>query len=222
MSDAATSTSDTAQPAPVRVLAVDTSPHLNDQSITTRGMMRDVLIALAPAMVAAIAFFGLDALRVLLITVFACLAAEWLLGRLLARRYDLFDGSAAITGVILGLSLPWSAPWWLCVLGALAGIGLGKMLFGGLGYNIFNPAMVGRAFVMLSFAGFLGAPAYLASSDQLPAIVSQATPLTVAREALTAIEQPTLAGFGDLFLGGVNGSLGETSALALLLGGIYL
>jgi electron transport complex protein RnfD len=121
-----------------------------------------------------------------------------------------------VTGVILGLSLPWSAPWYVGVVASAVAIGFGKAAFGGLGQNIFNPAMVGRAFVMISFASSLGATSYVRPEASLE-ILTQATPLTAAKELSGSIPQ-----LWALFLGNANGSLGETSVLACLVGGIYL
>ncbi|MFC1540223.1 RnfABCDGE type electron transport complex subunit D, partial [Gemmatimonadota bacterium] len=127
--------------------------------------------------------------------------------------------SAVITAVILGLSLPWSAPGYVPIIGTVVAIGIGKMAFGGLGQNIFNPAMVGRAFVMLSFARVMGTGAYVRASETLE-VVTQATPLAAAKEAAgTMADLPSL---WPLFVGTHNGSLGETSALACLIGGLYL
>jgi len=135
------------------------------------------------------------------------------------RKATLGDCSAALTGVILALSLPWSAPWHIAVIASGAAIGLGKAVFGGLGQNLFNPAMVGRAFVMISFAGALGASAYVADAKLVDIeILTQATPLTAAK--MGTPEQ--IPGLWALFVGQCNGSLGEVSALACLLGGLYL
>jgi electron transport complex protein RnfD len=214
-------------------IAVAPAPHLSDTSFTTRRMMLDVLIALAPAVAMAVFIFRWYAVVQVGLCVLTCLAAEALFTWMRRRPLCLGDGSAVVTGVILGLSLPWSAPWYVAVIGSLAAIGLGKMVFGGLGCNIFNPAMVGRAFVMLSFAKALGASAYVFAQSGLD-VVTQATPLTVAKKLAGEIAAGTaIAGdlqvqlesaraLWPLFLGQVNGSLGETSALALLVGGIYL
>lgn len=201
------------------LLQVNTSPHVSDTGVTTRRMMLDVLIALLPASGVAVWVFGTPALGLILLCLVGCLLCEWGCALLLHRPLSLHDGSAAITGLILALSLPWSCPWHIALIGSAVAIVLGKMLFGGLGFNIFNPAMVGRAFIMLSFARFLGAPAYVDASGL--DIVSQATPLTLAKEAVagSGVSETTLA---PLLLGTVNGSLGETSALALLLGGLFL
>ena len=209
------------------------SPHISKTTLTTRGMMADVLIALAPAVVMSILIFRWHAVVQIGLCVLSCLAAEEIFTWMRGQRSRVNDGSAAVTGVILGLSLPWSAPWYIAMIGSVVAIGLGKAVFGGLGYNIFNPAMVGRAFVMLSFAKALGAGSYVLARSDI-AVVTQATPLTVAKKfAADLAAGRAVAGdmqlqldaareFWPLFLGQVNGSLGETSALALLIGGLYL
>jgi len=219
-----------AEEAPVHVAP---SPHLSDTGLTTQRMMVDVLIGLAPATAMAVFIFRWYAVVQVGLCVLSCLAFEALFTWVRGRPVRLGDCSAAVTGVILGLSLPWSAPWYVPVIGSLVAIGLGKAVFGGLGYNVFNPAMVGRAFVMLSFAKALGASAYV-SSERALTVVTQATPLTVAKK-LAADLAAGKAVVGDLqlqfaqarelwplFMGNTNGSLGETSALALLIGGLYL
>lgn len=194
------------------------SPHLSDSTFTTRRMMTDVILALVPAMIAALVVFQWYSVKVVGLCVLTALAAEAVFNRMRGRSIDsIYDGSAAVTGIILGLSLPWSAPWYVPVVGSVIAIGIGKAMFGGLGYNMFNPAMVGRAFVMLSFAKALGASAYVNPEASLAAL-TQATPLTAAK---AAAGQAGLE-LWPLFLGNVNGSLGETSALALLIGGVYL
>jgi electron transport complex protein RnfD len=196
-------------------------------------MMIDVLIGLAPVMGMAVVVFRWYAVVQVGLCVLSCLAAETAFTWMRGRRAPIGDGSAAVTGVILGLSLPWSAPWYVAVIGSAVAIGLGKVVFGGLGCNVFNPAMVGRAFVMLSFARALGASAYVTAQSEL-AVLTQATPLTVAKKfAADLAAGKVVAGdlqvqfesaqqFWPLFVGQVNGSLGETSALAVLLGGFYL
>ena len=209
------------------------SPHLSDTSVTTRRMMIDVVIALTPAIVAAIVVFRGYAVLQLVVCVVSCLAAEALFTAMRGKPVRLNDFSAAVTGLILALSLPWSAPWYVGVIGSFVAIGLGKVVFGGLGCNIFNPAMVGRAFVMLSFAALLGAPAYVSSTAGIDA-VTQATPLTAAKKLAASLADGSVSladipsqlgaagGLGALFIGTTNGSLGEISAILLLLGGIYL
>ena len=183
--------------------------------LTVTRMMVDVLIALLPVVLAAVYFFQWLAVKQLLICVGSSLAAEALFNRMRSRPLSLGDMSAAVTGVILGLSLPATAPGYVGVIGSVAAIGIGKMVFGGIGMNIFNPAMVGRAFVMIAFAGKMAASGYLMPDSGVD-ILSQATPLTLFKQS----GQGTPLGY--LALGAVNGSLGETSALACLLGGLYL
>jgi electron transport complex protein RnfD len=197
------------------VIHVAPSPHLSDTALTTRGMMRDVLIALVPVVGMSVYVFQMYALKQLAICVAGCMGAEVLFTRMRGRRAALNDLSAAVTGVILALSLPGTAPWYVGVIASAVAIGIGKVIFGGLGMNIFNPAMVGRAFVMISFAGALGASGYQDAGSAVDAI-TQATPLDAFKQ--TGVTVPLSA----LFFGLTNGSLGETSALACILGGGYL
>lgn len=191
------------------------SPHVFSTQLTTRIMMRDVIIALTPVIIAAIYLFGWLAVKQLMICVAACMAAETILMRMRMRSISLNDLSALVTGLILGLSLPATAPWYVGCIGSCVAMGVGKMVFGGLGMNIFNPAMVGRAFVMIAFAGSLAASGYVYLGGGVD-IISQATPLTAYKQS--GISTSLIA----LFWGRTNGSLGETSAAACLLGGIYL
>ncbi len=203
----------------IRGNIVAPSPHLSDTSVTTRGMMRDVIIGLVPVLLASLLVFGWYTVIQVGLCVMTALVAESLFTRMRGQPNPIADLSAVVTGVILGLSIPWSAPWYIPVIGSMIAIGLGKSVFGGLGNNIFNPAMVGRAFVMLSFARELGAGAYVQAGAAVQA-VSQATPLTAAKEAAGELTQ--LPALWPLFVGSHNGSLGETSALACLVGGLYL
>jgi electron transport complex protein RnfD len=206
--------------APTPRFGVAPAPHIRQPGLSTRGVMMDVLIALAfPVLAATVVpalkgdfIFCLQAVRQIVICSIACLVAEGLFTRMRGRRVTLGDGSALVTGLILGLSLPASAPSYVGVIGGAVAIGIGKVCFGGLGQNIFNPAMVGRAFVMIAFAAVLAAPAYQVAACGT-GLMTQATPLTGAA-----------ADFGwiDLLLGNHNGSIGEISTVACLLGGIYL
>ena len=197
------------------VFQVVGSPHLSNTSFTTRRMMIDVLIALIPLVLVAVYVFKFYAVKQLAICLVSCLAAEALFTRMRAKPITLSDCSAAITGVILALSLPGTAPWYIGVIGSFVGIGIGKVIFGGLGMNIFNPAMVGRAFVMISFAGSMAASGYLDPASTVDAI-TKATPLTAFKQG--GIVTPLMA----LVVGNTNGSLGEVSAIACLIGGIFL
>jgi len=234
---------DSREPSKAPVLHVAPSPHTFDSARTTRKMMADVLIALAPVVAVSIYVFKLHAVRQIVICMISALFAEAFFTTLRGKKVTLHDCSAAVTGLILALSLPGTAPWYVGVIGAFVAIGIGKVIFGGLGQNIFNPAMVGRAFVMLAFAGAVGASGYVLKPiqnigpDGTPVqvadpgdAITQATPMTwgktvdnklAAGEKLLPQEEH-LPSLGSLFLGTVNGSLGETSALACLIGGLFL
>ncbi|UCC67627.1 MAG: RnfABCDGE type electron transport complex subunit D, partial [Armatimonadota bacterium] len=191
------------------------SPHLFDTAVTTRRMMVDVLIGLAPPTAMAVLVFQWYAVVQVGLCVLSSLAAEALFTWMRGKPVRLSDCSAPVTGVILGLSLPWSAPWYTGFIASAVAIGIGKLLFGGLGQNIFNPAMVGRAFVLIAFPATLGASAYVRADAAIDAL-TRATPLTAAKQAGVS------ASLMDLLVGTTNGSLGETSAIACILGGLYL
>jgi len=224
--------------APAPEIHVAPAPHVYDTSLTTRRMMIDVLIALTPIVGMSLFVFRLYALKHLALCMVSCLAAELVFTAMRGRKTTLGDCSAAVTGLILALSLPGAAPWYVSVIGSFVAIGIGKVLFGGLGQNVFNPAMVGRAFVMLAFAGAVGASGYVlprpgdaegAAATTAPAghadVMTQATPMTVAKKAARGEalgDNERMPGRLTLLLGTVNGSLGETSALLCLIGGLYL
>ncbi|NOY69028.1 MAG: RnfABCDGE type electron transport complex subunit D [Deltaproteobacteria bacterium] len=197
------------------VLEVAPSPHIADASFATKKMMADVIIGLLPVIAMAVYMFRLYAVKQMGICLFTCLAVEAAFTRMRQRPFPLMDLSAAVTGLILGLSLPVTAPWYVGVIASVVAIGIGKVIFGGLGMNIFNPAMVGRAFVMIAFAGLMAASGYVNPVIGIDAI-TQATPLTAFKQM--GISTP----LSDLFFGLVNGSPGEISALACLIGGLYL
>ena len=218
--------------APAAIVAP--SPHLGTSGRSTRSMMYDVLIALVPAVVMSFVVFGAAAGKHIVLCVAACLATEAAFQAARRRKITLLDGSAVVTGLILALSLPWTAPWWIPVIGGLVAVGLGKMVFGGLGANIFNPAMVGRAFLMICFGLQLSTPPGQYPPHATRQVVSEsgvhcrteATPMTAWKLKSTDVGGGKMerARFplGNLLLGNVNGSLGETSAVLLLIGGIYL
>ena len=214
------------EPAGRRVAAgpaihVAPGPHLTSTALTPRRMMLDVLIALLPVVAMSVWLFRWHAVVQIGISVLSCLAAEAVFTAVRRRAFSLGDGSAAVTGVILGLSLPGPAPWHVGVIAGVAAIGLGKFIFGGLGYNIFNPAMVGRAFVMIAFAAAMAAGGYVVTNGPSADVLTQATPMTAYK---TPADKPghDVTPLGDLVVGDTNGSLGEVSALACLLGGLYL
>ncbi|MEJ2158118.1 MAG: RnfABCDGE type electron transport complex subunit D [Desulfobacteraceae bacterium] len=196
-------------------LNVAPSPHVHTAGMSSFTMMRDVLIALSPAILVALLNFRLLAVKQLLICIVTCMAAEALFTAMRGRRATLGDLSAVVTGAILALSLPATAPWYVGCIGSAVAIGIGKVVFGGVGMNIFNPAMVGRAFVMIAFAGAMAASGYIGSGSEVD-IISQATPLTAFKQS------DVTTSLWPLFIGTSNGSLGETSALACVLGGIFL
>ena len=201
-------------------LVISNSPHIHSGETISKIMIQ-VLLALMPAAIAAVWFFGLDALRVIVLCTVGCIAVETLWHKAAQKPINSWkDGSAALTGLLLALNLSASVPWWICILGSLLAIGLGKQLFGGLGYNPFNPALVARTGLLIGFPQIMTswvAPhpgsVWLACDA-----MTGATPL-----ALTAAEiaqKPNI--LRDLFFGNVGGCLGETSALALLIGGAFL
>ncbi len=197
------------------VLAVAPGPHISNTSLTTRKMMLDVLIGLLPILIAAGVVFKQLAAFQIGVCVTSCVLAELIFTAMRGRWAHIGDLSAIVTGVILALSLPGTAPWWVGAIAGAVAIGIGKIVFGGLGQNIFNPAMVGRAFVMIAFAGLLGAGGYVNADSAIQAI-TQATPMNAFKQS--GVVTPLM----DLLLGNTNGSLGETSALACILGGLYL
>ncbi|BBO88057.1 electron transport complex subunit D [Desulfosarcina ovata subsp. ovata] len=177
--------------------------------------MVDVLVALVPVVAMSLFVFRGYALLQLAVCLSGSLAAELLFVKMRGRQSTLKDCSAIVTGIILAMSLPGTAPWYVGVIAAFVAVGIGKIIFGGLGMNLFNPAMVGRAFVMISFAGALAASGFEDVRSAVDA-VSQATPMNAYK--MNGVVTPLV----HLFWGTTNGSLGETSALACLLGGLYL
>ncbi|MFZ5572151.1 MAG: RnfABCDGE type electron transport complex subunit D [Thermodesulfobacteriota bacterium] len=205
----------TAEAAATPVLHVAHSPHIHTEGVTTRRMMFDVILALAPVTGMAVFMFRWYAVKQMLICLAGCLAAEALFTVMRRRRPPLTDLSAGVTGLILGLSLPATAPWYVGLIASVTAIGVGKTIFGGLGMNLFNPAMVGRAFVMIAFAGLMAAGGFEDPASSIDAM-TRATPLTAFKQS--GVATPLV----DLFLGFTNGCPGEISAFACLLGGLYL
>ncbi len=201
-------------------LTISSSPHVHS-STTTRTIMRDVLIALAPAMILSVVFFGFRALTVTAVSVLACWFFEKLYCKLMKVDDKTYDLSACVTGVLLAFVCPVTIPYWTIILGAAFAILLVKMLFGGLGRNIVNPALAGRAFmfswpVLMSTwvkVGFENSASIFSTADA----VTAATPLANMHQGIMC-EESILA----LFIGNVGGCIGETSALALLIGLVYL
>ena len=201
-------------------LTISSSPHVHSP-VTTKTIMRDVLIALAPALIGSICFFGFRSLMVTLVSVAACVFFEWAYCQITKKHCKVFDLSACVTGVLLAFVCPVTIPYWTIILGAFFAIVVVKMLFGGLGHNIVNPALAGRAFmfswpVLMSTwvkVGFGNADGLISTADA----VTAATPLGNMHQGLMP-ESSIL----DMFLGNVGGCIGETSALLLLIGFAYL
>ena len=192
-------------------LIVTASPHIRDTT-TTRGLMGNVLIALVPSIVAAALIFGPRALLLVGVTTAACVGFEYLYCLLMHKPNPVGDLSACVTGVILALNMPVNMPLWIAIVGALVAIVLVKQLFGGLGYNFANPALIGRIVLFLGFASRMTAYVY---PDMAVDALASATPLN-------AYVNPYNVSLLDMLLGIHGGMLGETCILAILLGLAYL
>ena len=196
-------------------LVITSSPHIR-ASHTTSTIMRDVIIALVPALVASIVMFGLRALVLSCVCVAASMLFEYLYRKLMKLEGNVGDFSAAVTGLLLAFNLPVGIPVWMAVIGCFVAIVIVKQLFGGIGKNFANPAIVGRIVLLISFAAPM-TTWLLPQNSVTPDAVLGATPLAAASHA-----GAVLPGYWDMFLGRIGGSLGETSTLALLLGFAYL
>ena len=214
------------------MLNISTTPHINS-SVTTQSLMRDVIIALTPAMIVALLMFGINALRVLLTSVAACVMFEYLITRyLLKSKNTTTDLSAVITGILLAFNLPSSMPNWMIIIGAFIAIGVAKLAFGGLGKNIFNPALTGRVFLFISFPvqmtqwpkpdflNFLNTDS-VTSATTLGILkhIDASSSATIKASQVSLSELPN---YWQMFVGYTGGCIGEVSALALLLGLIYM
>ncbi len=211
-----------------QLLTISPSPHIHTEE-SVRKLMHGVIIAMLPAMAVSFFVFGLGSVLVTLIAVVSCIAFEYLITRyLLHRPSSIWDGSAIITGILLAFNVPSNLPWWAVIIGSLVAIGVGKMAFGGLGNNPFNPALVGRVFLLISFPVQMTSwPLPFESRLSLIDASTGATPLAVIKEGLSAGRSVSelmgeIPGYLDLFLGGLGGSIGEISGLALILGFIYM
>lgn len=213
----------------MRKLIVSPSPHIHSKD-TTHVLMRDVLIALLPSLLVSIYFFGFSAIMLVLLGAGSCVLVEYVVSKyLLKTKPTISDLSAVVTGVILALNLPPNSPWWIILIGSVFAIGVAKMSFGGLGQNLFNPAIAGRVFLLISF------PTYMTdwsvpTSWFRPGIDAStgATPLAVVKEGLAngmTIDQIYQANdftYFEMLFTKIGGSVGEVSAFALILGFIYL
>jgi len=202
-----------------KMFITQSSPHLRDKDSVPK-IMYAVVISLVPAVFASLYFFRLRALLLLLCCVAACLATEAIFLSLRKKPLRaLLDGSAIITGLLLAMTLPPSLPLDMAIIGAVIAIAIGKQVFGGLGYNIFNPALVGRAFLQTAFP--VAMTTWIPPLTQTINTATYATPLGDLKFQ-DAVAQSTLVPLKDLFFGNTGGCLGETSALALIIGGLFL
>ena len=207
-----------------KILTVSVSPHLKDKSSTST-IMRDVLIALCPALIASVLIFGVRTLLVTAVCVAFAVAGEWVFEKIVKKPSTIDDLSAVVTGVLLAYNLPVGIPLWQAAFGSLVAIIVVKQLFGGLGRNFANPAITARIIMLLAFSGTMTAWVIPSVSGALGALsgasdaVSGATPLVTLKGAEGGGTLPTIT---NMLLGVRGGCLGETSAIALLLGGVYL
>jgi electron transport complex protein RnfD len=213
----------------MKKLIISPAPHIHSKENTQR-LMLDVIIALLPAYLVSVYFFGLGALNVAAVAIISCVLLEYVINRWVMKRSSTVnDLSAIVTGLLLAMNLPSNIPWWIVFIGAVVAIGITKMSFGGLGQNVFNPALVGRVFLLISF------PVQMTSWPRPEALWSGvdattgATPLAIIKEGLAngnTVEQIMNAhpdfSYLHLLFGKIGGSMGEISALALLLGFAYL
>ncbi len=205
-------------------LTISLSPHVHGGDSVQKNMY-GVCIALLPALIASFCFFGLGAVKVMLASVLSCVFFEWAITKFILKRdrLTILDGSAILTGLLLGFNLPSNLPIWIIILGALFAIGVGKLTFGGLGQNIFNPALAGRVFLLISF------PVQMTSwSDNVLDNIdgySGATPLSLMQKAILEKDASILNDLPsslEMFLGQTEGSMGEVSALLLLIGCAFM
>lgn len=212
------------------VLTISPSPHLH-QDTSVSQLMYGVLIALMPTFAVGIYYFGIGAVRVTLISILACMVTEWLIAKyLMKKESSLIDGSAIITGSLLAFNLPANLPWWMIIIGSIIAIGIGKMAFGGLGNNPFNPALVGRVFLLISFpVDMTSWPVPVETRLAIFDAATGATPLAMIKEGVGAgqsvaevISSPEFPSYFRLLLGNMGGCIGEVSALALIIGFIYM
>lgn len=212
-------------------LVIQAAPFLQ-QGLTTPQAMLDVVYALIPVTIASIWFFGISALFVLMATIAGAVLTEWIFESKPNRYESLRDGSAMLTGLLLGLTLPASLPLWMAFLGGSVAIGLGKTIWGGLGNNLFNPALVGRAFLLANFPNAMTTWTVQTETSGLFDLHPGNFAVPFMQTDIDAVTSATPLGlmkfqqqdtpFFELFMGQISGSIGETSGLLIILGGIYL
>lgn len=208
-----------------KLLTISPSPHIHSGDSVNK-IMYSVILALLPAFIWSVMMFGLDSVRVTLLAVAACVGFEYIIQKyVLQKAPQVTDGSAVLTGILLAFNVPSSVPSWMIIVGSLVAIGIAKMPYGGLGNNPFNPALVGRVFMLISFP--VQMTSWPAPGTSGVDAVTTATPLAILKEGVKN-GQPvselagSLPSSMDLFLGNMSGSLGEISVAALLLGGVFM
>ena len=194
-------------------LIISSSPHIRSNE-TVQSVMRDVLIALLPATIGSIYFFRTGAIINIIAGVLGAVGAEYIIQKFMKKPITISDLSAVVTGLLLAFNVPASAPWWMTFFGSVFAIVIAKQLFGGLGHNFINPALVARALLLSSW------PVLMTSWTTPIDAVSTATPLAIIKNS--GAEGVVKANIFDMFIGNIPGTLGETSALLLLIGGAYL
>lgn len=207
-------------------LIVSSSPHVRSNEDTSY-IMKQVIIALLPATLAGVYFFRLSAINVIFWCILGSVGFEWLCQKLSKKESTIGDFSAVVTGLLLAFNVPASLPWWMCLAGAAFAIIVVKMVFGGIGNNFVNPALAARAFLLASFPVAMTAwtktGVNWVSSGNIDAVTT-ATPLSFLKAGPQGIQTLTDSGTGlfDMFIGNIGGTIGETSAILLILGGLYL
>ena len=202
-------------------LIASSSPHIRSNE-DTRSIMLDVIIALLPALAWSVYCFGWKALLLTAVSVVSCVFWEWAYRKLMKKSNMVGDLSAVVTGILLSFVCPVDLPWWAVIIGAFFSIVVVKQLYGGIGCNFLNPALAGRAILLASYATAM--TTWTLPSSKLDTVVSTATPLAIMKEGTVEKFTELTANYSvaDMFIGRVGGSLGEVSALALLLGGAWL
>lgn len=215
----------------MKLLTISGSPHIHGGH-SVKKLMRGVIVAMMPALLVSFYYFGLSAFIVTMVSVFACMFFEWFIQKFIMKvPTSITDGSAMVTGILLAFNVPSNLPIWIILIGALVSIGIGKMTYGGLGKNPFNPALVGRVFLLISFPVQMttwpksGLPFSTLSFDGL----TGPTPLGILKGGLSQGESVSqvmnnvdMPRYADLLYGQMGGSLGEVSAIALIIGGLFL
>ncbi len=211
----------------MNTLYISGSPHVHSKD-SVKKIMWTVVIALIPTMICSFIYFGINAVRVTLISVAACVFFEWFIQKFIYKgQTTIGDGSAVITGLLLAFNVPSNLHWGIILVGALVAIGVSKMAFGGLGKNLFNPALVGRVFLLISFPQQMTSWPKPVSKFMTLDATTGATPLAIIKSAMNKGEDVSaltsqLPTYVQMLLGDRGGSLGEVAAIAIILGGIIL